>query len=247
MRPRVHARRFKLPKTNPAGCRGSAWPSRTRIRLAVPDSSRGHHPAGCRGSAWPSRAGSAWPSRSRIRLGVPTRIQYPVPRHRAAEARRDAAAPVDRVLRRGGPGRRRDAAVPVQPVLRAARVLDGEGRPRDAAGPPRGREALRRLLGHEAEGLGPPHRRGDRGRALRGCPRGQQLHLRGGDADAAARGLRRLDDPGARVLQCGALDPRARSTAQRRLWTRPLRSGDQPDLRRDGGALRHGRDPRARR
>ena len=127
------------------------------------------------------------------------------------------AARVGRVPRGGRVQRRCAASVRVQPVLRAVPPLRGEGRPRDAAGSPRGREAVHRLLGQAPGDLEPRDRRGRGGRTLRRRARREQLHLRRGDAHAEARRLRDVDDPRARVFRSRSRGARARSAAQRRI------------------------------
>ena len=146
-------------------------------------------------SAAVSRGGSeraVGASADRLRVGA----------SRASADGRDAAASLG-----GVPGGRRShghdatSSVPVQPVLRPVRVVAAEARGLDAPGASRRREGLRRLLGQEARYRRPAHRRGDGGRALRRGARREQLHLRGGDADAEARRLRRVDDARLRILR----------------------------------------------
>src|SRR6059036_3639870 len=70
-------------------------------------------------------------------------------------------------------------------------------RPVDAPGPSRGRQAVRRLRGEEADDHRRDHRRGDRGRTLRRRARRLELHLRRSHAHAAGPGLGR--EPPARL------------------------------------------------
>ena len=72
-----------------------------------------------------------------------------------------------------------------------------QAEPDDAPGASRRREALRRLLGEEAAHRRSGDGRGDGGRALRRGARGVELHVRGGDADAAGARLDREPRAGA--------------------------------------------------
>ena len=109
----------------------------------------------------------------RLRLGA---------QRAAAASRRDAAAIVERVPGGGIRGPIGSKAVPVQPVLRAVPGVSGEACAVDAPGASRRREGVHRLLGQEAAHRRSEDWRGDGGRALRDGARGEQLHVRGGDA-----------------------------------------------------------------
>ena len=132
--------------------------------------------------------------------------------------------------------------VPLHAVLRAVPGVARPTGPDDAAGPPRGRQGLRRLLGCEAAHRRSQHRRGHPRRAVRRRARCVELHLRGGHDDAAQRRLHRQPPAHARVLRrrAGGLGPGPAQVGCRALVL--VRPEDPADLRGDGGALRHDRD-----
>ncbi len=72
--------------------------------------------------------------------------------------------------------------LPLHGLLRALQRVGGQAQPVDAAGAPRRRQALRRLLGQEAAHRRSEDGRGDGGGALRRGAGGVELHVRGGDA-----------------------------------------------------------------
>ena len=122
-------------------------------------------------------------------------------------------------------------------------LLPGLGRQavgHDAPAPCRRREAVRRLRRRQGAGGDRPADRRDPG-GLDFCrrPRRVQLHLCRGDLDARAGGLDRRPHARFRGDRRGAAAGRARQHQDRRHQGVPLRAVGQPDLYRDGGALRH--------
>ena len=153
---------------------------------------------------------------------------------RAEAAGRDAAAGL------GGASRRPPRGLRLQPVLRA---VSGLGRPAvadDAADPCRRREAVRRLRRHDAGGDRRDDRRGADRAAVRRRARRVELHLGRGDLDAEAPRLDRLAHARLCLFRRRAGDGGVRQSEVRHHQGLLLRAGGEPQLRRDGGPLRHG-------
>jgi len=100
-----------------------------------------------------------------------------------APARRDAG-PAASGVPPAAPGR-----IPLRPVLRPVPPFRPQALPHDAPGPSGRGEALRGLLRHASPRRRPQDGRGAPGRAVRRCPRGEQLHLRRGCSQPGAPAL----------------------------------------------------------
>ena len=111
-------------------------------------------------------------------------------------------------------------------------------RAHDAPGPPRRREELRRLRGEAAVPHGSRDGRADPRRALRHGARRVELHVRRGDAHAAAPRLDREPHAGLRLLRRRAGRRRVRSAQERRHGAVSLRARRPAPLRRARHALR---------
>ena len=134
---------------------------------------------GARGPLVPARGPGARPGPARLRVHPPG----------AQARRRHAAVALGGV--RPGPSER----LPPHAVLRDLPAVGATAGAVDAAGPPRRREDVHRLL-REAAGAGrPPHGRGAARRAVRHRARREQPHLRRGDRDPAVARLGRRPRP----------------------------------------------------
>ena len=162
----------------------------------------------------PQRAAGA--DADRLRLGA----------SRAAQDGGDACSSLGRVPRCCGRARSGQRPLPVQPVLRSVRRVRAKWTCRcgRCTAPARRHSSTTR---EEARVVDAQTGEVHRGRALRDGARREQLHVRGGDAHAEARGLRGLDGARAGVLRRRAADPRARPASQRGHRPRSLRPGDQ--------------------
>ena len=123
--------------------------------------------------------------------------------------------------------------------LRSLPGLARPARPDHAPDPCRRRQAVRRLRRRQGGRDRRPHRRGSHGPDLRRHPGRLQLHLCRGDLDAGAARLDRLAQPRLRLFRRGAPTGRTGQSQIRRRQGLPVRSRDQPNLRRHGGPLRH--------
>ena len=154
----------------------SAEDGAARVGLAA---ARGAGRCGARGAVVPSRRPGARPGPARLRVHPP----------RVEARRRHAAAPLGGV--RPGPSER----LSPHPVLRDLPAVGAPAAAIDAAGAPRRREDVHRLLGEAADPRRPSHGRGAARRAVRRRARREQPHLRRGDRDPAAARLGRRHTP----------------------------------------------------
>ena len=163
------------------------------------------------------------------------RPHWPTIHRELRRAGRDAAAAL------GGASRRAPRRLWLQPLLRA---VSGLGRPAvadDAADPRRRRAAVRRLRRHDDGGDRRGDRRGADSAAVRRCPRRVELYLCRGYLDAGPCRLDRLAHARFCFFRRRAGDGGVRQSEVRRHQGVLLRAGGEPQLRRDGSALRHGR------
>ena len=138
----------------------------------------------------------------------------------------------------GGVRRRPSERLPLHPVLRGLPAVGGAAAALDAAGAPRRRKDLHRLLGQAAEPGRPPHGCAPARRAVPRRARRQQPHLRRSDRDAAVAGLVRRAHPHGGVLRRLHHDVGPRPVAQRGHPPLPLRARRQSRLRGPGRPLR---------
>ena len=154
----------------------------------------------------------------------------------AEAAGSDARAALGRVSR-PAPGRLR-----LLGLLRALPPLGRAALAGHAPAPCRGRADVRRLLRHEDVGHRPGHRGGASGGDLHRRDGRLEHDLCRGELEPGAAGLDRRPHPRLRRVRRGAGAGRVRQPEVRRDPGLLLRARGQPQLCRDGGALRH-RDP----
>ena len=130
-------------------------------------------------------------------------------------------------------------------LLRALPPLGGAALAGHAPAPCRGRADVRRLFRHEDGGHRPGHRRGASGGDLHRRDGRLEHDLCRGELEPGAARLDRRPHPRLRLLRRGAGAGRVRQPEVRGDPRLLLRAGGQPQLCRDGGALRHGHPARA--